>query len=167
MFDLISRNLKDNNLSSLSWRIFRHLNISYLWVQCNLFCQSVHVRVCLSVCCCLSLRFTSPLSSQSVDKHIRIGPAMSLTHFWWVFFDAWSRVYCCLQSLDFLEPESYLFFFVFDLGNIPIPIIVIKQSFSHCTERDWDTKSRWKNVHTLYFKGESLDIFPIIFNAVR
>lgn len=28
-----SRNLKDNNLSTLSWRIFHHLNISYLWVQ--------------------------------------------------------------------------------------------------------------------------------------
>lgn len=33
MFDFASRNLKDNNLSTLSWRIFHHLNISYLWVQ--------------------------------------------------------------------------------------------------------------------------------------
>lgn len=33
IFDFTSRNLKDNNLSTLSWRIFHHLNISYLWVQ--------------------------------------------------------------------------------------------------------------------------------------
>uniref|UniRef100_A0A3Q1IH98 Tyrosine-protein kinase receptor n=1 Tax=Anabas testudineus TaxID=64144 RepID=A0A3Q1IH98_ANATE len=35
MFILISRNLKDNNLSSLSWRIFRHLNISYMILSGN------------------------------------------------------------------------------------------------------------------------------------
>lgn len=41
MFDFTSRNLKDNNLSSLSWRIFRHLNMSYLWVQFQYSCCSL------------------------------------------------------------------------------------------------------------------------------
>lgn len=81
MFDLISRNLKDNNLSSLSWRIFRHLNISYLWVECN---QSVTLCVCLSVYLFLALSLVYLpviiISSQSGDKHIHI--ASSLSPFW-------------------------------------------------------------------------------------
>uniref|UniRef100_A0A668ANN3 receptor protein-tyrosine kinase n=1 Tax=Myripristis murdjan TaxID=586833 RepID=A0A668ANN3_9TELE len=50
MFNLISRNLKDNNLSSLSWRIFRHLNISYLILSGNPLrcsCENMWIKLWL------------------------------------------------------------------------------------------------------------------------
>lgn len=64
LLNFIFRNLKDNNLSSLSWRIFKHLNISYLWVDTNLF-----------QCFLMSAGFSSKPHSFSVDKQ---NPATAL-----------------------------------------------------------------------------------------
>lgn len=74
MFHLISRNLKDNNLSSLSWRIFRHLNISYLWVQWSLLAISLPIftsaRLPVPVCLPLSASPLGYLSTSQININL-------------------------------------------------------------------------------------------------